>query len=378
MAKREAKPYFKKSHGCWYVNLDGKQTRLDPDEKEANKIWKSRLDSRVRDKAICSNPSTLAVEIIDEFLGWAVKTDCNGKLVNLAPSTLDGYREALESFAKHPLVRKLRMAELKPLHVTKWLDASHANSGPTTRHNAIAVIKRAFNWAMKEGYIEKNPIAHYAKPTPSSRGEDAYITPEQWPIIFDAIKNVHRKAEAMPFLDYTTVLKETGCRPQEIKIVESKHFDRQDRCWVFPKEESKGRKHKRVVHLSDAAFAICERLALKYPDGPMFRNYSGQPWTPFSVSCRFKRIEAKTGIKLFAYAFRHTFATDAILRGVDLMILKELMGHRDLTMLSKIYQHVNKNRDCMKAGLRRAIGQDSATKPKRNRRTTKPEDGAAA
>ena len=56
------------------------------------------------------------------------------------------------------------------------------------------------------------------------------------------------------------------------------------------------------------------------------------------------------------YAIHHTFATDAIIRGVDLATVAELMGHTNLRMLSEIYQHVGKRRDRLKKGLRKATG----------------------
>ncbi len=40
--------------------------------------------------------------------------------------------------------------------------------------------------------------------------------------------------------------------------------------------------------------------------------------------------------------------------GVDLITIKELMGHKDLRMLEKIYRHVNKCADHLRKGLNRA------------------------
>jgi len=45
-------------------------------------------------------------------------------------------------------------------------------------------------------------------------------------------------------------------------------------------------------------------------------------------------------------------ATDAIVRGIDLMTIATLMGHKDLTMLTRIYQHLNLKCDHLKAAMR--------------------------
>lgn len=36
---REAKPFWKTSHQCWYVLHLGKQVRLAPDKKTATDMW---------------------------------------------------------------------------------------------------------------------------------------------------------------------------------------------------------------------------------------------------------------------------------------------------------------------------------------------------
>jgi len=76
-----------------------------------------------------------------------------------------------------------------------------------------------------------------------------------------------------------TVLKESGCRPEDVRAVDGRHFDRAGRCWSLPKTEAKGKKFVRIVHLTDTAFEICERLLAKHPKGVLFRNRLGNAWT---------------------------------------------------------------------------------------------------
>ncbi len=150
---------------------------------------------------------------------------------------------------------------------------------------------------------------------------------------------------------------ETGCRPQEVRRVESRHFDREAKRWVFPVKESKcGEKtdQERIVYLTDKAFEICQRVALKHPEGPMFRNRHSHFWTATMFDGHCARLSEKLGFKVTPYAIRHTFATEKIIAGVDLVTIATLMGHVDIKMLTKIYQHVKARPDHLRNALKRS------------------------
>ena len=64
-------------------------------------------------------------------------------------------------------------------------------------------------------------------------------------------------------------------------------------------------------------------------------------------------LAKKLGFRVTPSMLRHTFATDAILKGVDLQTIATT-GHVDLRMLSRIYQHISRRSDFIKEGLRKA------------------------
>lgn len=315
---RQPKPYYKKSHHAWYANIGaGKRpVRLASEDEGEQVAWdKYHAQMASRQPAGADSP---AADLLDRYLEWCKREK--------ADSTYQSRRRILESFAR--FIGTLRLSALKPLHVSNWLADYHPKTGPTARHSYIRAVKGALKWAEDQGYIERSPIRKMRLPKPRSR--DVYISPEQWDKLAEKVAKARDRG---CLLDYITVLHETGCRPLEARSVEARHFDRDGRCWVFPADESKGGEESRVVRLTDRAFEICQRLALKNPTGPMFRNSKGEPWTRHSLHCRFYRLSEKLGFHVCSYAIRHTFATDAIIRGVDLVSIAMLMGHKDLKML---------------------------------------------
>lgn len=349
---RQPKPYYKKSHDAWYANIgpNKRPVKLEGDEKAAWDQYHTLMAGRQPVSADCR-----VADLVTRFLAHHEKS---------SPGTYRFYAVPLTSFVA--FVGNLRVCNLKPYHVTEWIDRCHGTAkvsrmtekgwvvSDTGRpisdnyaHNLIRAIKACFRWAEDEEYIERSPVRRVKSPPATSRGDEAYLMPDQWDKLVAAVKD-----EGL--LDLITTMKETGCRPQEVRRVESRHMA--EGCWVFPKEESKGGRELRVVHLESNVLEICQRLALKNPVGPMFRNRRGNPWTRQTLDYRCYRLSRKLGFRVTPYAIRHTFCTDAIIRGVDLQTIASLMGHVDLKMLSRIYQHIRRRADHMKAGLRKAIG----------------------
>jgi integrase/recombinase XerC len=350
---RRPEPYYKKSHHAWYVNLNGRPRRL-ASEAEGEEAAYTKYDKLMAGRQPVAHDDPVG-GLLDRFLEHHKSKS--------ADATFQFYRHALDSFA-HYIGPKLRLSDLKPFHVYDWIDRNHrtikkatkrgiVDTGkPTTdnyRRNLIRAVKAAFRWAERREYIDRSPVRYVE--LPPARSRDVYLMPEQWDKL---IAKVAKARDGGCLLDILMVMKETGCRPQEVRRVEDRHFKREDRCWEFPVAESKGKKEKRVVLLTDKAFDICQRLALKHPEGPLFRTSAGKPWSRRTLSFRLYRLSGKLGFNICPYAIRHTFATDAIVRGVDLQTIATLMGHVDLGMLSRIYQHIKRRSDHLRAGLKKA------------------------
>jgi len=157
-----------------------------------------------------------------------------------------------------------------------------------------------------------------------------------------------------PVLDLLNFLYLTGCRPIEARILEAKHIH--DDLIIFPADESKGEVDPRVIFLPPEAKEIVDRLRLTNVDGYVFRNSRGNSWTKHAVKCAMARITEKVGFRVIAYGTRHSYATNALPQGgVDPVSLAHLMGHKDPTMVSRVYSHIAKNPNFLREQARKAI-----------------------
>lgn len=336
------KPFFRPARGLWYVQVDGKQINLGPDETAActayHALMQQRSEGKLSPPPTVSTSQYLAVVILDDFVDWCEK--------HRAPHTCRWYKDRLNSFCK-TIDPTLTLDQLRPHHVQKWVDNYGVPLASGSRRNLISAVKRAMKWAEEQGYIERSPLAHMKKPG-CGRKEQVVSLAE-----FEALLARYDDQE---FKDLLTVTWETGCRPQESLRVEARHVDLKAGRWVFPASESKGKRTPRVVYLTPKAVEITKRLMAKHPTGTLFRNTDGKPWTPRATNCRFQTVRRRTGVKYSLYSLRHSFATHALMKGVDCITVSTLMGHADPSTLAKVYQHLAQNPTFLHEQLQRAMG----------------------
>lgn len=386
---RRAKPWYRRDRRSWFVSLDGVRHNLGPDKRVAFDRFHAMMTRPVKRRLA----SDAVVVIIDAFLEW-----CS---LHRAADTYAWYRDRLQQFAAaYP---DLTIRDLRPFHVQEWLDRMNGLASGSNR-NYCRAVKRVLRWAVQQGYIDHNPIAHLEQPKSGKR--EAVLSQAE----FDRLVSLVPSCE---FRDLLIVTWETGCRPQESLRVEARHVDVKSMRWVFPETEGKG-EMGRVVYLTDKAAEITQRLMTRSPSGKLFRNSTGEPWTTDAVNCGFIRIQQKMGLQVLRdgehepteeeiqelipklaktcsvkgevvsksdralyiearrklrlrhaervatkhslYVLRHSWATHALERGVDALTVAILMGHRDPSTLAKVYQHLAHNPQYLLEQARKAVG----------------------
>lgn len=327
---RHSKPFYRRQTKSWYCSIQGRQIPLGKSREIAFEKFHELMANR---EQIKSDRATL-YDISQAYLDW-----CEA---NRKPSTYDKHRHYLKSFIAS-VGKRMRPSQLRVHHVTKWHEG--LGIGSTAQSDAVGAVQRMLNWAVEQEYLHRNPIAGMKKPKRKRR--DIYYTTQQWKKICE-----HANGPLIDLLDFLYV---TGCRPLEARSIEAHHLH--DDLVIFPADESKGEIEPRVIYLVAEAKAILVRLAEKHRVGPLFRNSRGRPWTKDSIKCRLTRISKKVGFRVIAYGARHSWATKALTEGgVDPISVAHLMGHRDPTMVARIYSHLSRNPDFLRRQAHRAIG----------------------
>lgn len=275
-------------------------------------------------------------DLCQKYLAW-VKS-------HQEPRTHEWYANYLDMFCTFPGVAETPAYELKPYQVQEWIDSHGDKWGNNYRGGAIVAVKRVFNWAEELGYGEGNPVKKLKKPSPERR--KIYMKPEDYATILSHLD------EKDPFRDLVIFVWLTGVRPQEVRHIEPRHIDIVRGRITLPAKESKGKRTERVIHIQGESLEIIQRLLASHPEGKLFRNKRGDPWTKYAICNRFHRLSKVIGKRMFAYACRHGMATRKLLQGHDHLTVAELLGHTDGSMLSKVYSHISEDDNHLKNALK--------------------------
>lgn len=326
---RTPKPWYRASRDAWYVELGGTQHRLA--SGKASKPEAMRAFHRL----MASEGQGGIKEDLTVALACDLYLD-HSQAVH-KPATYRTNQIRLQAACNQ--FGAVRVADLKKSKVEQWL----ATKGPSlaTRRAYAVTLKAALAWCKEDGHTAAEPLRKLPLP-PVTRRERTLAPGEREAIL---------AASPPAFRDLLVALSESGARPHILLELEARHIDWRDGTARVP---SKGRPY--VVILTPRLLELVRQLAERNPTGCLFRNTRGEPWTRNAVRCMFRRICRRLNLaRVSAYAYRHSFATDALERGVAPASVAALMNHTDLSMISRVYSHLSERRETLRRAAECAV-----------------------
>jgi integrase len=218
-----------------------------------------------------------------------------------------------------------------------------------TQARAKAVVLACLNYGVNKLNLPPHPLSRVRPGTVTAR--ERYLTAEERQKIRAAVKGV--------FAEYIMALELTGARPfSEVCKMTAADMDLEKGVCTLAKWKNAKKKKgvKRVIYLTEAVADLLRALAGRHPEGPLFRNGRGKPWSRQNITWRFRALGKRLGIPgLTAYCFRHSYISDALGRGVPVAVLAELCG-TSIQTIQKHYTHLDQKHDVMREAARKAVG----------------------
>ncbi|MBS0218033.1 MAG: tyrosine-type recombinase/integrase [Proteobacteria bacterium] len=249
-------------------------------------------------------------------------------------------RKRFDRIVYDDVIGKIRADKLTQRQLEAWMARMEAGEmtgrksgipSKATFNRNLTSLKAALNRAVSRREIPQDRAVEWnaIKPHKDADGRrDVYLDKTQRAAFLEAAEGDLR--------DLLTCIALTGCRPGDPAAMLRKDYDGRTVSVTFRTKTG-----PRTIPISPAAKVLFERLAKgKLPKAHMFTD-GGTPWTAQAWAPRVKAAVAiaKLPSETVAYALRHSWITDAIVGGMDVVTVAKLTG-TSLEMINKTYGHL--------------------------------------
>lgn len=278
-------------------------------------------------------------EVADEW--WNIEAE------QLSPSTVRGYRKATERVLD--FFGDIYVSDVSAADITKFLHyLARAGFSKKTVKNHKIIVSRILHYATVECYIKTNPARDAELPRNLSEKKRKAApqideikiknTPlDDWQLPFVALMTGMRKGEIIG-LKWSDIDLSAGI----INVSRSVWYGDGGSHVKSTKTDA----GERVIPIvDDLKVRLTEIIERDRPD-PNHFVFSGsfEPLSEKAYRYRLKKFNEKYGITSTLHQLRKSFATAAVDAEVPPDVLKQIIGHRDISTTLNIYAEVRDHR----------------------------------
>ena len=279
----------------------------------------------------------------DYWVCLYTRTHCAAR--GLSPNTIAAYDSTLQQFRAYVQehLEGRGPDQITARDVLEYIEhlRRERDNGDAAVNRQVTILKNFYRAIVAMGHLEPraNPMAHFPH---------IKASPRKLPVVL-SVEEVGRLLEGPP-QDTILGLRDrallvllygTGIRASECAHLGEEDVDL-DECVI--RVTGKGGR-QRTLPLNDAVTAALK--VYRQARGPgkprdaFFRSRTRKGLTRYAVYERVRRYAQRTGIhkRVSPHQLRHTFATHLVKEGVDLVTIRDLLGHRLITS-TQIYLHV--------------------------------------
>jgi integrase len=309
----------------YYCSIGGRQRGLGYDYETAKREF-SRLIGGREPEPNCDQSVTVG-ELVAMFDDWSRS--------HTAKRTADDYVYWLVRWCSS-VGEDLPASAVTPNHIDQFVSQSGL-VGTWAHVKIVRSVRRLFRWAEQQHRITL-PSLHLSMPRKPDSPQAMFSPLQVWYLWRSSSRDFR------PLLRWYYA---TGCRPEESRI-KCEWVNTQARQVVIPAASAKG-KRRRIINYPPKLDRMIQRCLTRSRTGWLFETRKRVPFTRWAIDTRHDRIRKRQpGLYpdgCYARMWRYTFATVALKRGLGPMTVAHLMGHKDLSMLTRHYEKLGLDRE---------------------------------
>ena len=281
---------------------------------------------------------------------WEIKKE------KVKPTTAENYRFLLDRYILPKFGSQL-LKDLTSVKIEKMLiDLIQDHSESTVRLVSI-VLAQGLERAVKDRLLPLNPAKGIERPKGKKRTVTPYTSSELKRLLEEL--ESHRLFAFFRLLAYTggrrgeiLALRWSDLDPEKATLTISKNRTRLGKT-VIEQDSTKGGDGKRIVQLDSETLRLIkdhrrrqieERMkagSLWQEANYIFTQENGLPLDPSTPYQLFKKTAKKIGLRSESlHSIRHLHATELLNSGAGVHLVKDRLGHSDISTTLRIYAHI--------------------------------------
>lgn len=205
-------------------------------------------------------------------------------------------------------------------------------------HLYYRTLKAAFNKAIQWDYITDNPFKQI-KPPKLQKKLPIFINEAE-------LNKINKFVNNSSLRDLFLTAFYTGLRLNELINLQWNAVDLQRKMITIGNTSDFITKSKsaRIIPVSKSLLPLLQRINEKSKSQYVFSNAQRMPFNIDYVSHAFKFAvrDAHLSEQIHFHTLRHSFASGLVQKGISLYVVKELLGHSDIST-TQIYAHLDNN-----------------------------------
>ena len=333
----------------------------DPETGISKQKWISGFSTKeearsARDKArteartgVFVSPTKVTVK--EHFEAWwEIKKE------KVKPTTAENYRFLLDRYILPKFGSQL-LKDLTSVKIEKMLIDLIQNHSESTVRLVSIVLSQGLERAVKDRLLPLNPAKGIERPKGKKRTVTPYTSSELKKLLEEL--ESHRLFAFFRLLAYTggrrgeiLALRWSDLNPEKATLTISKNRTRLGKT-VIEQDSTKGGDGKRIVQLDSETLRLMkdhrkrqieERMkagSLWQEGNFIFAQETGLPLDPSTPYHLFKRTAKRLGLRSESlHSIRHLHATELLNSGAGVHLVKDRLGHSDISTTLRIYAHI--------------------------------------
>ena len=329
----------KRNRWYWYIYHDNTVTWSHGGFMTAEEAARDRA---IANEKIKKGTYMLTAKVtVTNFIKQYVK---DYAIPNLRKSTVRKFEGIVRLYIA-PNIGRIKLQDLKPLHIQKLLNKVKRERTPTVVYQVMRTLRKILNKAIEWEIIEKSPMLRFKISLPP-RTEHSILTPKQLFELIDNLSGMDKYVVAIAGF--------TAMRRSEIFGLMWQDIDFNKNTLSLRRQFSDGEISPLKTEASKATIPIWPRLTRMLKEWRLqcrsfkwvFQGRGDKPYSPESwVSKRWSRIREEYNLPkdLRFHDLRHTFASIMFSEGVDIGDVQKLLRHASYRTTVDVYRHLLPN-----------------------------------